>query len=187
MDGRRKKKSYTEVKNVKDLKISAFKMNVVDQVFTPWLVPASQRVPVGKLVNWFFKHVLLGREVCSAQWSIVTPQGQVVSRAWWKDSTKQGGKDSRRARDSAANPQRLGAVSLHLLTLSYSSDFFINPLSKCFPLPHSTDINTILPFPSQQMLFQLCPLVVTFGIGQIHTEHFKLKDKPFFFIIILVN
>lgn len=39
------------------------------------------------------------------------------------------------------NPLRVLAVSLCLLTLSYSIDFFINPLSKCFSLPHSSDIS----------------------------------------------
>lgn len=53
-----------------------------------------------------------------------------------------GSEDSRGSWESTAglNPQRFLAVSLCLLTLSYSIDFFINPLSKCFSLPH-TDIS----------------------------------------------
>lgn len=61
------------------------------------------------------------------------------------------------------NPQRVLAVSLRLLTLPYSTDFFINPLSKCFSLPHSTDKNTIPSIPTQRILFQLFPLVAAFG------------------------
>lgn len=62
-----------------------------------------------------------------------------------------GSKDSRGGRESAAepNPQRFLAVSLCLLTLSYTIDFFINPLSKCFSLPHSSDISPTPFFPPQ--------------------------------------
>lgn len=54
-----------------------------------------------------------------------------------------GSEDSQGGWESTAelSPHRFLAVSLCLLTLSYSIDFFINPLSKCFSLPHSTDIS----------------------------------------------
>lgn len=52
-----------------------------------------------------------------------------------------GSEDSQKGSTAELNPQRFLAVSLCLLTLSYSIDFFINPLSKCFSLPHSTDIS----------------------------------------------
>lgn len=57
-----------------------------------------------------------------------------VSEAYREDPT---GKDWARtkARQRSSVPQRLLAVSLCLLTLSYSIDFFINPLSKCFFSP----------------------------------------------------
>lgn len=39
------------------------------------------------------------------------------------------------------NPQWFLPLSFCLLTLFYSIDFFINPLSKCFSLPYSTDVS----------------------------------------------
>ena len=107
-----------------------------------------------------------GRKVCSVHWSVATLHGQVVSEAHRKDPTGQEGARIHREAESPQpklNPQRFLAVSLCLLTLSYSIDFFINPLSKCFSLPHSTDISPtpLLPPPPYQILVELFHLGAT--------------------------
>lgn len=117
-------------------------------------------------VNRYLKmHVWRERKVCSVHWSVATLHGQVVSEAHRKDPTGQEGARIHREAESPQpklNPQRFLAVSLCLLTLSYSIDFFINPLSKCFSLPHSTDISPTPFFPPLYMiLVQLFHLVVT--------------------------
>lgn len=93
----------------------------------------------------------------------MTLHGQVVSEAYRKDPAEgRGSEDSQRSSQSTAklNPQRVLLVSLCLLTLSYSIDFFTNPLSKCFSLPHSTDISPTHFFSPHQILVQLFHLVV---------------------------
>ena len=97
----------------------------------------------------------------------MTLHGQVVSEAYRKDPAGQEGARIHREAESqqpSRIPQRFLAVSLCLLTLSYSIDFFINPLSKCFSLPHSTDISPspffFFSFHPHKILVQLFHLVV---------------------------
>lgn len=76
-------------------------------------------------------------EVCSVHWSIVTLRGQAASEAYRKEAA---------AREKLREDQQPSGVPggfwlpRSVCWHSHSIDFFINPLSKCFSLPHSTDI-----------------------------------------------
>lgn len=88
------------------------------------------------------------------------------------------------------NPLRVLAVSLCLLTLSYSIDFFINPLSKCFSLPHSSNISpTQSSTPPTMFLVQLFHLVVRADIRvslQTHNKSISHLFLPFYFFLSLL-
>lgn len=112
-------------------------------------------------VAWEQRSLLSSVKHCDPMWS-----DQSVSQACRRNPTEQeraGIHGETLGSTEQPNPQRVLAVSLRLLTLPYSTDFFINPLSKCFSLPHSTDKNTIPSIPTQRILFQLFPLVAAFG------------------------